>query len=452
MYILAIDQGTTGTTIAIYNRNGIRVKKTYRTFTQIYPKPGWVEHDPEEIWQTVVEGCAEIINNFNGKIAAVAITNQRETTLLWDKKTGKPVYHAIVWQCRRTAQICSELKSHENAIRQRTGLPLDPYFSGTKLKWLLENISGYRQEKLLFGTIDTWLIWKLTGGKIHATDHTNASRTLLFNIHNLAWDSDLLELLTIPAHILPEIKNPADNFGLVSTIPGLAGIPIYAVAGDQQAALFGHQCFYPGEVKNTYGTGCFLVMNTGQEPVVSHNGLLTTIAINESCIPCYALEGSIFIAGAVIQWLRDEVQMITSAAESESAATAVTDNGGVYLVPAFVGLGAPHWDADARGTIVGLTRGANRNHIVRAALESMAYQSADVLAIMERESGLQISGLKVDGGATANNFLMQFQADILGIPVIRPEMAEITSLGVAFLAGIQAGIWPEPKFTTNTMY
>jgi glycerol kinase len=448
MYILTIDQGTTGTTTAIFDKNANLVKQAYRQFKQIYPQPGWVEHDPLEIWQTVIDTINELLAGFSGEISAVGITNQRETTLLWDKKSGKPIYNAIVWQCRRTASYCEELREYEDQIRKKTGLPSDPYFSATKIKWLLENVSGYDRENVIFGTIDSWLIWKLTKGKIHATDYTNASRTLLYNIKEKKWDDELLKLLRIPAAILPEVKKSADDFGEVQTIPCITGVPIGGVAGDQQAALFGQKCFKKGQAKNTYGTGCFLVMNSGCEPVYSKHGLITTLAVDEKCEPCYALEGSIFIAGAAIQWLRDELKVIKESAESEAAALSVKDNGGVYFVPAFVGLGAPHWDSAARGTIVGITRGTGRNHIIRAALESMAYQTFDVLSIMEKEAQIAIDNLAVDGGATANNFLMQFLADILDIPIIKPDMAEMTSLGAAYLAGLQSGLWRN----TNEIY
>jgi len=439
--ILAIDQGTTGTTTALYDRKGQLVKKAYRSFKQIFPKPGWVEHDPLEIWQTVVDTVAEILQDTSTTITAVGITNQRETVVIWDKTTGKPIYNAIVWQCRRTADICRELRRHTYLFRIRTGLPLDPYFSGTKIKWLLDNISGYQIGNLLFGTIDTWLIWNLTGGKKHVTDLTNASRTMLFNIRDRNWDDDLLGILKIPGSLLPEVLPSAGEFGNVETLPGLEGAPISSVAGDQQAALFGQRCFQKGQIKNTYGTGCFLVMNTGTDLIQSEKGLLTTLAIDQDCQSCYALEGSIFIAGAAIQWLRDELQILGDAAESEVLATSISDNGGVYFVPAFVGLGAPHWNPEARGTIVGLTRGTNRSHLVRAALEAMAYQTCDVLSLMQKEAEVDIQSLAVDGGATENKFLMQFQADILNLPVIKPEMSELTSLGAAYLAGIQSGFW-----------
>jgi glycerol kinase len=445
MYVLTIDQGTTGTTTALFDKKANLVRKTNKPIRQIYPQPGWVEHDPLEIWQTVKDTVDEILNGFSGDIVGIGITNQRETTIIWDKTNGQPIYNAIVWQCRRTAQICDQLRRNEYLIRMRTGLPLDPYFSGTKIKWLLENASNYRIGNLIFGTVDTWLIWKLTGGKVHATDFTNASRTMLLNIRDMNWDDDLLKLLNIPASIMPELKNSADEFGTVESIPSLKGIPLLGVAGDQQAALFGQKCFEKGQIKNTYGTGCFLVMNTGSELVQSEHGLITTLGINAACLPCYALEGSVFIAGAAVQWLRDELNIIDDAAESETCANAVTDNNGVYFVPAFVGLGAPHWNAQARGTIVGLTRGSNRNHLIRAVLESLAYQTYDVFSVMEKEVNVKIDRLAVDGGATVNSFLMQFQSDILNVEILKPEMAEITSVGAAYLAGLKAGLWKDSQ-------
>lgn len=441
MYILAIDQGTTGTRAVLYDDRGRMVDKSDRSFRQIYPKPGWVEHDAMEIWQTVVDTVQELLARNNGKIAAIGITNQRETTVIWDRTTGQPIHHAIVWQCRRTADICERLKPKGELVRRKTGLPVDAYFSGTKIKWLLENVKGYRIEDLLFGTIDSWLIWKLTDGQVHATDYTNASRTMIFNIIEKRWDEELCELLNIPLHILPKVRRSIDEFGRVTTIEPIAGVPIYGVAGDQQAALFGQACFAPGQIKNTYGTGCFLLMNTGDEVIFSNKGMVTTLAVAGDGSPCYALEGSVFIAGAAIQWLRDELRIIQTSKESEAAALSVPDNAGVYMVPAFVGLGAPHWDMQARGVIVGLTRGANRNHIVRAALEAMAYQSYDVLTTMAAETGMMAEKLAVDGGAVDNNFLLQFQADILNMPVVRPAIIESTSLGVAFMAGLKAGIW-----------
>jgi len=441
MCILAIDQGTTGTTTILYNKSGDIRDKAYREFTQYYPKPSWVEHDALEIWETVIDTIQELLARNNVQIDAIGITNQRETTLIWDKNTHEPIHKAIVWQCRRTAEICQDFKLSESFITEKTGLPLDAYFSATKIKWLLTNTSYDSIDNLVFGTIDTWLIWKLTGGQVHATDHTNASRTMLYNISTHSWDPELLNLFDIPQEILPEIKNSIDDFGTIQAITELKGVPIFAVAGDQQAALFGQTCFHPGMVKNTYGTGCFMIMNTGKELIHSKNGLVTTIAVDGHGQPCYALEGAIFIGGAAIQWLRDELGIIDSASESEQLALEITDTGGVYLVPAFVGLAAPHWEMNARGTITGLTRGSNKAHIVRAALEAMAYQSYDVFNIMQSETGIQISELMVDGGAVDNNFLMQFQSDILNIPIYIPSDVESTSLGIAMMAGLKAGIW-----------
>ena len=441
MYILAIDQGTTGTTTILYDQAGRVAARAYREISQYYPKPGWVEHDPLDIWRSVVSTVEEICAPHAGQIAAVGITNQRETTVLWNRKTGEPVHNAIVWQCRRTAEFCDRLKRHEPFIRERTGLPLDAYFSGTKVRWILENIETGHPDDLLFGTVDSWLIWRLTSGAVHATDYTNASRTLLFDIHERRWSKRHAELLGVPMSLLPEVRPSIGDFGKISSIPALNGVPVLAVAGDQQAALFGQGCFKPGEIKNTYGTGGFAVMNTGQQAIHSERGLLTTLAIDDTGAPCYALEGSVFVAGAAVQWLRDEMGLIETAADSEAIAGMVDDNGGVYLVPAFVGLGAPYWNMQARGTLTGMTRGTNRNHIVRAALESMAYQTADILQIMEQESHTSVQALSVDGGACANNFLMQFQADILNKPVVRPKFIESTSMGVACMAGLAAGLW-----------
>ena len=443
MYILSIDQGTTGTTTILYDRNGKIAAKAYKEFTQIYPEPGWVEHDPMEIWQTVVDTVGELCSQYAGKIAAIGITNQRETTVVWDKKTGAPIYNAIVWQCRRTAEYCEEIREHEALFKSKTGLPIDAYFSGTKIKWLLNNVKNYDIENLAFGTIDTWLIWKLTGGRVHATDYTNASRTIVFNIREKKWDQELCEILGVPISILPEVKKSVADYGSVESIPEIKDVPIFGVAGDQQAALFGQACFNEGQIKNTYGTGCFVMLNTGLKAVESNKGLLTTLAVNSNGEPCYALEGSIFIAGAAIQWLRDELKIIEKVSDSEEAALSVENNNGVYMVPAFVGLGAPHWDMQARGVLVGLTRGANRNHIIRSALESIAYQTHDVLSIMEEEAGIKINKLAVDGGGVANNFLMQFQADIIKKSVLRPAITESTSLGAAYLAGLKAGIWKD---------
>ena len=444
-YVLAIDQGTTGTYAVLYNRQGRIAAKAFRAIAQIYPQPGWVEHDPMEIWHTVEAVVKELCSHCQAKIAAVGITNQRETTVVWNRKSGIPVCNAIVWQCRRTAAECEKLKSHETLFREKTGLPVDAYFSGTKIRWILNNYPALDAEDLLFGTIDTWLIWKLTGGKVHATDYTNASRTLIFNITEKKWDPELCNLLDIPEALLPEVKSSLDDFGRVNSLPGLKGIPISGVAGDQQAALFGQACFSSGDAKNTYGTGCFLLLNTGEKAIFSKKGLVTTLAVNGRGHPCYALEGSIFIGGAAIQWLRDELGLLEESSDSEAAALAVEDNAGVYLVPAFVGLGAPYWDMDARGIITGLTRGVNRNHIIRASLEAMVYQTYDVLKAMEKESGFCIKNLAVDGGAAANDFLMQFQADILDSPVTRPKNIESTSLGVAYMAGLKTGFWKDSK-------
>jgi len=445
MTILAIDQGTTGTTTIIYDKQGHPVKKAYQEFNQIYPRSGWVEHDPLEIWQTVLDTCQEVLAGFKDEIEAIGITNQRETVVLWDKKTGEPIYNAIVWQCRRTANFCKKLQEHDQLFRSKTGLPIDAYFSGTKIKWILEEKQPKNMADIMAGTIDTWLIWKLTDGQVHATDYTNASRTLIYNINDKKWDKELCDILEVPDFILPTVKNSSDDFGSVETISQLKGVPIYGVAGDQQAALFGQTCFNQGEIKNTYGTGCFLMLNTGSEPIFSKNGLLTTLAINDKGEPCYALEGSIFIGGASIQWLRDELKILTEAGQSEEIALGLKNNEGVYLVPAFVGLGAPHWNMQARGILTGLTRGTNRKHLIRAALESMAYQTYDVVKAMVEDTGLNIGKLAVDGGAIVNNFLMQFQADLLDIPILCPEMIESTSLGVAYLAGLKSGAWTSSK-------
>ena len=439
--ILAIDQGTTGTRSVLYNAGGTAVADSYRELTQFYPREGWVEHDPVEIWKTVVDTVGELTAAFSGKIAAVGITNQRETTIVWDKTTGMPVCNAIVWQCRRTGDLCREYGADAGMIAEKTGLPIDPYFSATKICWILEHFPVENPENLLFGTVDSWLLWKLTEGEVHATDYTNASRTLLYNVREKKWDDHLLEVFGIPDSLLPEVRNPMDDYGKVKSIKELRGVPIRAVAGDQQSALFGQCCFSPGMVKNTYGTGCFMVMNTGDRFIRSKNGLLTTLAIDAEGNPCYALEGSIFIGGAVMQWLRDEMGLIGHAAESEVIAMEAASNAGVYIVPAFTGLGAPHWQTDARGTIVGLTRGANKNHIVRAALESIAYQSHDVFHAMVADSGVSPESLIVDGGAVGNNFLMQFQADMLGVAVHKPQNTESTSLGAAYLAGLGSGVW-----------
>lgn len=448
-YILALDEGTTSTRAIPFDKDGKAVSVAQREFTQIYPKPGYVEHDPMEIFSSQYSAITEAITQIGAtpaEIAAVGVTNQRETVIVWDKITGEPIYNAIVWQCRRTADLCEELKSDglEPYIKSVTGLCIDAYFSGTKIKWILDNVTGAREKaqrgELLLGTVDTWLIWKLSGGKIHITDRTNASRTMLYNIHTLDWDDTLLNRLDIPRCMLPEVKSSSEIYGFVNILG--EEIPISGIAGDQQAALFGQKCFCAGDIKNTYGTGCFLLMNTGDKPFESKNGLLTTVAATpKGDKVCYALEGSVFVGGAVIQWLRDELGLIKTAAETENAALSVKDSAGVYIVPAFAGLGAPHWDMYARGTICGLTRGANKNHIIRAALESIAYQTNDLITAMKADTGLDISSLKVDGGAAANGFLMQFQADISGLSVVRPENAEATALGAAYLAGLGVGFW-----------
>jgi glycerol kinase len=449
-YVMALDQGTTSSRCVLYNKKGEIVSVAQKEFTQIYPKPGWVEHNAMEIWSTQVGVAQEAMYKINAgcqNIAAIGITNQRETTVIWDRQTGVPVCNAIVWQCRRTAEYCDSLKAKglSEKFRQKTGLPIDAYFSATKIRWILENVEGAREHaeagELLFGTIDTWLIWKLTMGKVHVTDYSNASRTMLFNINTLEWDQEILDELGIPRCMLPEPKSSSQLYGMTDCTIFGGEIPISGAAGDQQAALFGQTCFTEGEAKNTYGTGCFLLMNTGTKPVFSHNGLITTIAWGMNGAINYALEGSVFVAGAVIQWLRDELKLIDTAADSEWMAEKVEDTNGVYLVPAFVGLGAPYWDPYARGTIVGLTRGANRYHIIRAALESLAYQSNDVLKAMEEDSRIRLTSLKVDGGACANNFLMQFQADIINVPVKRPVSIETTALGAAYLAGLAVGYW-----------
>lgn len=452
-YILALDQGTTSSRAIIFDKDGQIIKIAQNEFTQYYPKPGWVEHDPMEIWGTQSGVASQVLETAgirSEEIATIGITNQRETTVVWDKTTGRPVYNAIVWQCRRTAGLCDELKERglEGYIRENTGLVIDAYFSGTKIKWILDNVEGARERAergdLLFGTIDTWLIWNLTRGEVHVTDYSNAARTMIYNIMDLCWDENLLEELEIPASMLPEVRPSSEIYGWTDPhIFGGAGIPISGIAGDQQAALFGQACFEAGMAKNTYGTGCFMLMNTGEKIVPSKKGLLTTIAWGVDGKVEYALEGSIFVAGAVVQWLRDEMKLISTAAESEYFAQKVQDSNGVYLVPAFVGMGAPYWDSYARGTMVGLTRGANRNHIIRAALESIAYQTRDVLEAMEEDSGIKLRTLKVDGGAVANNFLMQFQADILGVDVYRPNIIETTALGAAYLAGLGVGFWTD---------
>ena len=457
-YILSFDQGTTSSRAIIYNFEGQIVKVAQKEFTQIYPKAGWVEHDPMEIWGSQSGVASEILATTGitaEEIAAIGITNQRETTVVWERKTGKPVYNAIVWQCRRTSDICDELKARGlgNYIWENTGLVLDAYFSGTKIKWILDNVEGARQKaqngKLLFGNIDTWLIWNLTRGKVHITDYSNASRTMLYNIKDLKWDERILKELDIPASMLPEVKPSSAVYGNTDARIFGAEIPIAGDAGDQQAALFGQACYMPGMVKNTYGTGCFMLMLTGEKLVHSANGLLTTIAWGVNNKVEYALEGSIFIAGAAIQWLRDNLKVIYDAKDSEYFATKVEDSLGVYVVPAFVGLGAPYWDMYARGAILGLTRGTTRNHIIRATLESIAYQTRDVLELMRNECGIDLCELRVDGGACANNFLMQFQADILGVSVERPEIIETTALGAAYLAGLAVGFWKDQSMVAE---
>ncbi|CAM4245647.1 glycerol kinase GlpK [Vibrio agarivorans] len=450
-YVVALDQGTTSSRAVILDQHANIVAVSQREFTQIYPKAGWVEHDPLEIWATQSSTLIEALAKSgirSDEVAAIGITNQRETTIVWNKNTGKPVYNAIVWQCRRTSALCQKLKQQglEDDVRERTGLVLDPYFSGTKIKWILDNVEGAREQaeagELLFGTVDTWLVWKMTSGRVHATDYTNASRTMLFNINTLEWDQTLLDTLGIPRSMMPEVNASSHIYGQTN-IGGKGGtrIPIAGIAGDQQAALFGQMCVSAGQAKNTYGTGCFLLMNTGNEKVTSRNGLLTTIACDEKGQPSYALEGSVFMGGAAIQWLRDELKLISDAKDSEYFATKVESSNGVYVVPAFTGLGAPHWDAYARGTIVGLTRGTSSNHIIRATLESIAYQTYDVLSAMQADAGINIKTLRVDGGAVANDFLMQYQSDILDSEVIRPKVTEVTALGAAYLAGLAVGFW-----------
>lgn len=449
-FILSFDQGTTSSRAIIFDRNGNIVASAQKEFKQHYPKPGWVEHDPLEIWASQAEVAATAISKAGlngGNIAAIGITNQRETTIVWDRETGKPVYNAIVWQDRRTSGICDDLKADGWAekIQRKTGLIVDAYFSGTKLKWILDHVEGARDKaaegRLAFGTVDSWLIWNLTGGSLHVTDVTNASRTMLFNIHSGAWDAELLELLDIPQSLLPDVRNSSEVVGETETGIFTHKIPIGGIAGDQQSALFGQMCVRPGMVKNTYGTGCFMLMNTGTEPRPSSNNLLTTVAWKIGDRMEYALEGSVFIGGAVVQWLRDELGVIRSSGEIEKLAGSVQNTGGVYFVPAFSGLGAPHWDQYARGTIIGLTRGTNAAHIARAALESIAYQSMDVLKAMVNDSGIDIQELRVDGGAAVNNLLMQFQADILNVPVLRPGILETTALGAAYLAGLAVDYW-----------
>ena len=449
-YIMALDAGTTSNRCILFDEKGNMCSVAQREFRQYFPKPGWVEHDADEIWASQLGVAVEAMNMIGATaqdIAAIGITNQRETVIIWDKETGEPIYHAIVWQCRRTSEYCDSLKEKglTEMFRQKTGLVIDAYFSATKIRWILEHVPGARERaekgELLFGTVETWLIWKLTKGKVHVTDYSNASRTMLFNINTLQWDDEILQELNIPKCILPEVKPSSCIYG--TTDPSYLGgaIPIAGAAGDQQAALFGQTCFEAGEAKNTYGTGCFMLMNTGEKPVFSQNGLVTTIAWGLDGKVNYALEGSIFVAGASIQWLRDEMRMIDSAQDSEYMAKKVPNTNGCYVVPAFTGLGAPHWDQYARGTIVGITRGVNKYHIIRATLESIAYQVNDVLEAMKADSGMELSSLKVDGGASANDFLMQFQADIVNTQVRRPACIETTALGAAYLAGLAVGYW-----------
>ena len=449
-YVLALDQGTTSSRAIVFDRRGHAVTTAQQEFPQHYPRPGWVEHDPFDLWESTRRTALRAVAaaNLTGKnIAAIGLTNQRETTLLWDRRTGRPLHRAIVWQDRRTADACAKLKRRglEPLFRKKTGLLLDPYFSGTKLGWLLDRVPGARRRaekgELAFGTVDTWLLWQLTGGRVHATDVSNASRTLLLNLRTGDWDPSLLKALRIPREVLPAVRASSGVFGEVSAVPALRGVPISGIAGDQQAALFGQACWSPGMAKNTYGTGCFLLMHTGTQTVASKNNLLTTIAWKIDGRLEYALEGSVFIGGAVVQWLRDGLGLIARSVEVEKLAAKVTDNGGVYLVPAFTGLGAPHWDAAARGLITGLTRGSNAAHLARAALESIAYQSADLLAAMEADAGRRLRELRVDGGAVGNNALMQFQADLLRVPVVRPRTTETTALGAAYLAGLAVGFW-----------
>lgn len=447
-YVMALDAGTTSNRAILFNQKGEVCSVAQRAFTQYFPKPGWVEHNADEIWASQLGVAVEALNKISATaedIAAIGITNQRETSIVWDKNTGEPIYNAIVWQCRRTSAYCDSLKEKglTDKFREKTGLVIDAYFSGTKIKWILDNVEGARERaekgELLFGTVDTWLIWKLTKGKVHVTDYSNASRTMLFNINTLEWDDEILAELNIPRCMLPEVKPSSCVYGTTDCLGG--EVKIAGAAGDQQAALFGQTCFFPGEAKNTYGTGCFLLMNTGEKPVFSKNGLVTTIAWGVDGKVNYALEGSIFVAGAAIQWLRDEMHLIDSSIDSEYMASKVKDTNGCYVVPAFTGLGAPHWDQYARGTIVGITRGVNKSHIIRATLESLAYQTNDVINAMKADSGIELKSLKVDGGASANNLLMQIQSDIIAAPVLRPQCVETTAMGAAYLAGLAVGYW-----------
>lgn len=451
-YVMALDSGTTSSRCILFDEKGAICSAAQKEFTQYFPQPGWVEHDADELWSTQLGVAVEAMSKIGAEaadIAAIGITNQRETTVVWDKNTGEPVCHAIVWQCRRTSEYCDVLKEKglTDRYREKTGLVIDAYFSGTKLKWILDHVDGARERAerggLLFGTVETWLIWKLTGGRVHVTDYSNASRTMLFNIRELKWDDEILEELTIPRCMLPEVKPSSFVYGLSDPRYFGGSIKIAGAAGDQQSALFGQTCFQAGEAKNTYGTGCFMLMNTGEQPVYSKNGLVTTIAWGLDGKVYYALEGSIFVAGAAIQWLRDELKLIDSAPDSEYMANKVKDTGGCYVVPAFTGLGAPHWDQYARGTIVGLTRGVNRYHMIRATLESLAFQVNDVLQAMRADSGIKLASLKVDGGACANNLLMQMQADLINAPVHRPDCVETTAMGAAYLAGLAVGYWSD---------
>ena len=458
-YVIALDQGTTSSRCILFDREQNILGVAQREFTQIYPKPGWVEQDPMEIWSSQSSVLTEVLAQTGiapTEVAAIGITNQRETTIVWDKATGRPIYNAIVWQCRRTASLCEELKAEgafSDYIKEHTGLLIDAYFSATKLKWILDHVEGARERaragELLFGTVDSWLVWKLTGGKAHVTDYTNASRTMLFDIQNLCWDEEICRRLDIPMEMLPQVCSSSQVYGFAN-LQGVE-VPIAGIAGDQQAALFGQGCFQPGEAKNTYGTGCFLLMNTGEQLCRSENGLLTTIAIGLNGRVQYALEGSVFVGGAVIQWVRDELRFISESRDAEYYASKVPDTGGVYLVPAFTGLGAPYWDMYARGALVGLTRGTNRDHIIRAAQESIAYQSWDLVDAMEKDTGIPLSALNADGGASRDKFLMQFQADILNKPVRRPVIRETTALGAALLAGLATGVWSSQEEVKSRM-
>ena len=449
-YILSFDQGTTSSRAIVFDRRGAVISTSQKEFTQIYPQPGWVEHDPAEIWYTQVSVASEAVVKAGltvKDIIAIGITNQRETAVVWDKNSGEAIYNAIVWQDRRTADFCDSLKKNGSAktIQEKTGLVVDSYFSATKVKWILENVQGARSKadkgELFFGTVDSWLLWKLTNGQIHATDVSNASRTMLFNLHTMDWDDDLLKIFDVPRNMLPEVRTNSEVYGYTENVITGQSIPVSGMAGDQQSALFGQMCVQPGMVKNTYGTGCFMLMNTGTKPVVSKNNLLTTVAWKIKNETQYALEGSVFIAGAVVQWLRDGLHMIRTSSEVEELSTKVDDNGGVFMVPAFAGLGAPYWDQHARGTIVGITRGTTSAHIARAAIESIAYQTMDVLKAMEADAGFSIKELRVDGGATVNDLLMQFQSDILNTTVVRPKITETTALGAAYFAGLAIGYW-----------